>query len=62
MIEIKRGLAPKTSKGLRVALQDLRPRKAFIAGLGAERYTVGHGIEVISFRELADQLCRLSRS
>lgn len=56
MIEIKRSLAPTVSRGLRVAVDDLRPHQTFIAYPGAERYPVGPSIEVVGFRELAEEL------
>lgn len=56
MIEIQRSLAPKVSRGLRVAVDDLRPHQTFIAYPGAERYPVGPSIEVVGFRELAEEL------
>lgn len=56
MIEIKRSLAPKVSRGLRVAVDDLQPHKTFIAYPGTERYPVGPSIEVAGFRELAEEL------
>lgn len=61
VVEIKRGLAPKASKGLHVALEDVRPDKAFIAYSGTERYSIGDGIEAIGFTELAGELSKFSR-
>ncbi|MCY4601872.1 MAG: ATP-binding protein [Acidobacteria bacterium] len=58
-IEIKRGLAPRVDRGLRVALADLQPERAFIVYGGEERYPAGAGVEVISLRELAEKLSRL---
>ena len=56
MIEIQRSLAPKVSRGLRVAVDDLGPHQTFIAYPGAERYPVAPNIEVVGFRELAEEL------
>lgn len=62
-IEIKRGLAPAIGKGLRTALEDIRPDRAFLVYGGAERYAKGAGMEVIGLRELADELAsKRSRS
>lgn len=58
-IEIKRGLAPRVDRGLRVALADLQPERAFIVYSGEERYPVGDGVEVISVTGLAEELSRL---
>ena len=55
-IEIKRGLAPKVEKGLRVALADLKPDKAFLVSSGDERYSKGEGIEAIGLSALAEML------
>lgn len=60
MIEIKRSLAPKVSRGLRVAVDDLQPHKTFIAYPGAERYPVDPSIEVVGFRELAEELAGMA--
>ena len=60
-IEIKRGVAPKASKGLHVAIGDLRPHKTFITYSGTERYPLGDGIEAIGFVELAHLLAERSR-
>jgi predicted AAA+ superfamily ATPase len=55
-IEIKRGLTPKVEKGLRVALADLNPDKAFLVSSGDERYSKGEGIEAIGLSALAEKL------
>jgi predicted AAA+ superfamily ATPase len=56
VIEIKRGLAPKVERGLRVALDDLRPDRAFLVYSGDESYPKGDGIEVINLRALIQEL------
>lgn len=58
-VEIKRGLAPKVEPGLRTALADLRPERAFLVYAGDERYPKGDGIEAIGLRELAQELAAL---
>ena len=58
-IEIKRGLAPRVGRSLRVALADLQPERAFVVYSGEERYPVGDGVEVISVAALAEELSRL---
>jgi predicted AAA+ superfamily ATPase len=52
-IEIKRGLAPRVERGLRVALADLCPARTFLVYSGTERYPQGDGVDVIGVRELA---------
>jgi len=59
-IEIKRGVAPKFEKGSRIAIEDLKPQKAFLVYSGKERYPKGEGLEVISLREMAAELVTLS--
>ena len=52
-IEIKRGLAPRVERGLRVVMADLHPARTFLVYSGDERYPQGDGVEVIGVRELA---------
>ena len=59
-IEIKRGLAPAVEKGLRMAIEDVRPDRAFLVYGGNERYPKESGIEAIGLRELADELAQLA--
>jgi predicted AAA+ superfamily ATPase len=58
-IEIRRGLAPKVEPGLRQALEDLRPERAFLVYSGDERYPKGGGIEAIGIRDMADELAAM---
>ena len=58
-IEIKRSLAPRVSKGFRIALEDVRPDKTFLVYGGDERYPLGGGVEVIGLRALAAELASL---
>lgn len=51
-IEIKRGLAPKLSKGFHQARTDLKPNQTFVVSSAADRYPIGEGIEAISLAEL----------
>ena len=57
--EIKRAAAPKVERGLRVALEDLRPDRTFIVYSGKERYPMGGGLEAIGLTALADTLAGL---
>ena len=52
-VEIKRGSAPRPSRGLHSAREDLRPSRTFLLGAGADRYPVSDGVEVIGLSELA---------
>ena len=58
-IEVKRGVAPKIEKGLRVALDDLRPDKAFLVYSGEERYPKGDDVEAISLSALVEGLIQV---
>jgi len=60
-IEIKRGLAPSVDKGLRTAIEDVQPDRAFLLYSGDERYPKGEGIEAVGLPELADELSQLAR-
>ena len=55
-IEIKRGLAPRVGKGFRIALDDVKPDRAFVVYGGVDRYPVRGGVEAIGLRELAMEL------
>ena len=55
-IEIKRGLAPTVDKGFRVALDDVKPDRAFLVHGGDDRYPKGGGVEAIGLRALAEEL------
>ena len=58
-IEIKRGSAPRVEKGLRIAMDDLRPDRTFIVYSGDERYPQAGGIEVLGLSAMADALAGL---
>jgi predicted AAA+ superfamily ATPase len=55
-IEVKRTLAPTAGRGMRSAIEDLRPERSFIVYPGDERYRVAAGIEAIGLPELAAEL------
>lgn len=58
-IEIKRGLQTKLERGFYHALEDLKPKKTFVVYAGKERYPLSKQIEVVSLRELAQELANL---
>jgi hypothetical protein len=58
-VEIRRGLAPRVEPGLRQALEDLRPERAFLVYSGDERYPKGGGIGAIGIRDMADELAAM---
>ena len=55
-IEVKRGLAPKLTRGFHHAMEDLQPSRAFVVYSGEDRYPKGGNTEVIGLRELAGEL------
>lgn len=55
-IEIKHGLAPKPSRGMYSALNDVQPSRCFVVYSGEERYALSESVEAIGLRELAE-LC-----
>ncbi len=58
-LEIKRGLAPRVSRGFRSALEDVGPDRAFVVHGGEDRYPKGGSVEAIGLREMARELTRL---
>lgn len=55
-IEIKLGLAAKTTKGFTHALEDVQPNKAYVVYSGEERYPKSKDVEVIGVRELCREV------
>ena len=52
-IEIKRGSAPRVSRGFAIARADLDAERAFVVHGGTHRYPLGDGVEAISLQEMA---------
>ena len=55
-IEIKRSMNARPERGFYHALEDLKPQKAFVVYGGNDRYPLSETVEVISLRELAQEL------
>lgn len=55
-IEVKRGLVASPSKQLCVALEDVKPERAFIVYGGTERFPLPDGVEAIGLREMVELL------
>ena len=55
-VEIKRSLAPSLGKGFHHARTDVNPEHSFVIYSGNERYNKIKGVEVISVREMAEEL------
>ena len=49
----------RVEPGLRIALADLCPQRAFLVYAGDERYPKGDGIEAIGVADLAQELAAL---
>jgi predicted AAA+ superfamily ATPase len=55
-IEIKRNLAPKVERGMRSALDDVKPQKSFIVYPGQERFRLTEHVEAIPLPNLCAKL------
>jgi hypothetical protein len=55
-IEVKRSLAPKITRGMRSALEDLKPERSFVVYAGEERFRLDTDIEAISLIDLCAEL------
>jgi predicted AAA+ superfamily ATPase len=55
-IEIKRSSAPRVERGLRSALDDLKPERSFVVYAGEERFRLAEDVEAIGLAELCAQL------
>jgi uncharacterized protein len=55
-IEIKRSSTPKPERGLRSALDDLKPERSFVVYAGEERFRLAENIEAIGLAELCAEL------
>ncbi len=55
-IEVKRSLSPSPTRGMRSAIEDLEPERAFIVYPGTDRYRLGEKIEAVGLPELAADL------
>ncbi|MGI9251609.1 MAG: ATP-binding protein [Pseudohongiellaceae bacterium] len=57
-IEIKSGSAPKPSKGLFSAIDDVTPDKVYVVNAGKDKYPLTTGVEAISLTELMKMLSK----
>jgi predicted AAA+ superfamily ATPase len=55
-IEVKRSLSPRPGRGMRSAIEDLKPERSFIVYPGEDRYPVAEGIEVVGLPALVAEL------
>ncbi len=61
-VEVKRTLFPKVERGMRSALADVEPDRAFVVYPGEERFALGAGVEAIGPAELCAELSSKSGS
>ncbi len=55
-IEIKRTSAPKLERGMRSALDDLKPQRSFVVYAGEERFRLAETVEAIGLADLCAEL------
>ena len=55
-IEIKRTLTPKVERGMRSALEDLKPDRSFVVYAGEERFRLTKDVEAIGLAELCTEV------
>jgi len=60
LIEIKRGLSAKLTKGFYNAVDDIQPDKSFLVYAGEERYPISEGVEAIGVSEITQILLEKS--
>jgi predicted AAA+ superfamily ATPase len=57
-IEIKRSAAPKIERGMRSAMQDLQPERAFVVYAGNERFRLAEDVEAVPLAALCADLMK----
>jgi len=55
-IEVKRSAAPKLERGMRSALEDIKPQRSFVVYPGDERYRLGPETEAIGLVDLCAEI------
>lgn len=53
-IEVKRTLAPKLDRGLRSAIEDVKPERSFVVYPGSERFSLAPGVEAMGMAALCE--------
>ena len=56
IVEVKRSLAARVSRGFHLALTDFAPTRAFVVHAGDDRYPLSAAVEAIGLGELAAAL------
>lgn len=55
-VEVKRTLAPKPTRGMRSAIEDIEPERSFVVYPGEERFGLSESIEAIGLLELCEEI------
>lgn len=58
-IEIKRTSAPKLERGFRAALDDVKPKRAFLVYGAHDRFPIGAGVEAIGLKAMVEELAQI---
>jgi uncharacterized protein len=53
-VEVMRTLAPKLERGLRSAIEDVRPERSFIVYPGTERFSLASGVEAVDLAGMCE--------
>ncbi len=53
-VEVKRTLAPKLDRGLRSAIEDVKPERSFVVYSGTERFRLASGVEAIDVADMCE--------
>lgn len=61
LVEVKRALAPRLSRGFASAWEDVQPERGFVVYPDTERYPIREGVEAIGLVELCRELEALGR-
>jgi len=60
-IKVKRTLAPKVTRGMRSALEDIEPERSFVVYPGEERFRLSESIEAIGLAGLCAEIAAAAR-
>ncbi len=59
VVEVKRGLTPRISKGLLFARADVQPARTFVVYSGNDNFPLGEGIEAVSLPQMVKHLSKV---
>jgi hypothetical protein len=61
VVEVKKGLIGKPTRGFWNAVEDLQPKRALVVHSGVARYPLAKNVEAIGLTELSAELAGLTR-